>query len=95
MFRRLRALFSGKPRAGDLVTVHYGPHAGETGTVTSAHGQQATVDIGASGELTLHVGSLRLVRRAAQTDSGAPDAGTDVDYEEARARINQLPPPMI
>jgi ribosomal protein L24 len=95
MFRRLRSLFHAGPQAGDLVRVIAGPHAGKAGTVTSVRGDDVTVDVAGSDELAVEAASLRVVRRAALSAAGAPDAGTDIDYEEARARINQLPPPMI
>lgn len=95
MFRRLRSLFRARPRAGDLVTVLDGPGAGKTGTVTAVRADDVTLDIAGSDELAVDTASLRVVRRAAPSGAGAPDAGTDMDYEEARARINQLPPPML
>ena len=45
MFQRLRALFDGKPRVGDLVAVLDGPYAGKTGTVTAVQGAESTVYI--------------------------------------------------
>ena len=45
MFKRLRTLFDGKPRIGDLVTVLSGPHAGKTGTITAIRGDESTVYI--------------------------------------------------
>ncbi len=95
MFRRLRSLFHAKPQAGDLVKVIDGPHAGKTGTVTAVRGDDVTLDLAGSDELAVEAASLRVVRRAAASAAGAADPGTDIDYEEARARINQLPPPML
>jgi hypothetical protein len=95
MFSRLRALFRGQPQAGDLVTVLDGQHAGKTGTVTSLDGHHATVDLNEASDVALATSSLRVARRAPMTPDARPDAGTDMDHEEARARINQLPPPMV
>lgn len=95
MFSRLRSMFHARPQAGDLVKVIDGPHAGKTGTITSLRGDDVTLDIAGSDELSVEAASLRVLRRAAASAAGAPDAGTDIDYEEARARINQLPPPML
>ena len=95
MFSRLRALFRGQPQAGDLVTVLDGRHAGKAGTVTSLDGHHATVDLNEASDVALATSSLRVVRPAAMSPDSPPDAGTDLDYEEARARINQLPPPMV
>lgn len=45
MFGRLQALFDGKPRVGDLVTVVSGPYAGKTGTISAVAGPLSTVYI--------------------------------------------------
>ena len=45
MFKRLRALFDGRPRVGDLVSVLDGPYAGKTGTITAIDGELSTVYI--------------------------------------------------
>ena len=92
MFRRLGTLFGRKPRAGDVVTVLDGPYAGRTGTVSAVHGMESAVYFDEWSEPRLPVQSLRVLRRGRPTEVGPPDAGTDVDYEEARARIRQIPP---
>ncbi len=45
MFKRLRALFDGKPRVGDLVTVLSGPYAGKSGAISAVDGELSTVYI--------------------------------------------------
>ena len=92
MFARMRKLFGGKPKRGDLVTVLNGPNAGKTGTVTAISGQGVTVYIDEWSEPTLAAESLRVLRRGRPAEFGPPEAGTDVDYEEARTRIRQIPP---
>ena len=92
VFSRIGSFFSAKPRAGDLVALRDGPDAGKTGTVTYARGRDVTVEFDGT-ERTVSAYSLRIVRRQ-PVPPMAPDTGVDLDYEEARARINQLPPPM-
>jgi len=92
MFARIRSFFRGKPKRGDLVTVLNGPDAGKTGTVTAISGQGVTVYFDEWSEPTLAVASVRVLRRGRSAEFGPPDAGTDVDYEEARTRIRQIPP---
>ena len=92
MFDQIRNLFRGKPRRGDLVTVLNGPDAGKTGTVTAISGQGVTVYFDEWSEPTLAAESVRILRRGSPAEFGPPDAGTDVDYEEARTRIRQIPP---
>jgi len=96
MFQRLRALFDGKPRVGDLVAVLDGPYAGKTGTVTAVQGAESTVYIDECCQPTLNAQSLRRVRAGrGSLDPGPPEPGADEEYEVARARINQLPPPQV
>lgn len=45
MFERLRSLFDGKPRVGDLVTVLSGPYAGKSGTINAVDRELSTVYI--------------------------------------------------
>ena len=92
MFERLRMVLRSKPRRGDLVTVMQGQHAGMTGTVTAVSDLGVTVYLDEWNEPTLATESLRILRRGRSTEFGSPDAGTDEDYEEARARIRQIPP---
>ena len=93
MFSRLRTLFGGKARVGDLVTVLDGPYAGKTGAITAVDGQESTVFIDECCQPRLTDRSMRLVRRGGRSSEfGAPDAGTDEEYETARTRIRQIPP---
>jgi hypothetical protein len=92
MLERLRMLLRGKLRRGDVVTVLSGPHAGQTGTVTGVSDADVTVYIDEWNEPTLAAQAVRTVRRGQSPEFGPPDAGTDVDYEEARTRIRQIPP---
>ena len=95
MFTRLRALFDGKPRVGDLVTVLNGPYAGKAGTITAVQPGNATVFIDDCCQPTLADESLRRTGRGrggSSEEFGPPDAGVDQDYEEARSRIRQIPP---
>jgi KOW motif len=96
MFNRLRTLFDGRPRVGDLVTVRIGPYAGKSGTVTAVEGDAATVYIDECCQPKLPHRAIRAIRAGRRTPDAAPNpAGTDEEYEMARARINQLPPPGI
>ena len=92
MLRRIRALFEGRPRVGDVVTVLNGPEAGQSGTVSAISDAGITVYIDEWSETTLAAKSVRVLRRGQPSEFGAPDAGTDVDYEEACTRIRQIPP---
>jgi KOW motif len=92
MFARIRNLFGSKPRRGDQVTVLDGPDAGKTGTVTAISGHGVTVYIDEWSEPTLAAESVQLLRRGHSAEFGPPDAGTDLDYEEARTRTRQIPP---
>ena len=95
MFRRLRALFGGKPRVGDLVTVLDGPYAGKSGTITGVDGPESTVYIDECCQPQLTEASLRRVRQGrGSLEPGEPEPGVDEEHEVARARIDQLPPPM-
>ena len=98
MFERLRNLFNRKPRPGDTVAVLDGPYAGKTGTVTAVNGHESTVYIDECCQPELTEASLRRVRRVRQgrrsLEPGEPEPGVDEEHEVARARIDQLPPPM-
>jgi ribosomal protein L24 len=95
MFERLRNLFNGKPRPGDTVTVLDGPYAGKTGTVTPVNGHEYTVYIDECCQPQLTEASLRRVRQGrGSLEPGEPEPGVDEEHEVARARIDQLPPPM-
>ena len=96
MLGRLRALLAGKPRAGDLVTVVSGPYAGKTGTITAVNGKEFTVYIDECCQPQLTASSVRRVRgNRASPQPGKPEPGVDEEHEVARARIDQMPPPMI
>ena len=86
------------PRSGDTVAVLDGPYAGKTGTVTAVNGHESTVYIDECCQPTLTASSLRRVGRVRQgrrsLDPGEPEPGVDEEHEVARARIDQLPPPM-
>jgi ribosomal protein L24 len=78
MFSRLRALFGGKLRIGDRVTVLEGPYAGKTGTITAATGHEFSVYIDECCQPTLTDASLRRMRQGrGSTEIGPPDAGVD------------------
>ena len=94
MVWRLRAFFRGKPRVGEVVTMLDGPNAGETGTIVGVEDDQATVYLDEWNQPTVPVRAVQRVRRARSSASDVHGAGTDVDYEEARTRIRQIPPPM-
>jgi len=96
MFTRLRGLFDGKPRAGDLVTVLDGPYAGKSGTVTAVNGHEFDVYIDDCCQPQLTERSLQRVRASRRSlEPGEPEQGVDDEHEVARAHINQLPPPMV
>lgn len=92
MFARIRHFFGGPPRRGDVVTVLTGPDAGKTGTVTAVSRDGVAVYVDEWSEPTLALEAVRVLRRGRPAEFGPPDAGTDVDYEEARARTRQIPP---
>ena len=95
MFERLRNLFNGKPRSGDTVAVLDGPYAGKTGTVGAVNGREFTVYIDECCQPQLTEASLRRVRQGrGSLEPGEPEPGVDEEHEVARARINQIPPPM-
>lgn len=96
MFKRLRAFIDGKPRVGDLVTVLDGPYAGKSGTITAVNGQESTVYIDECCQPRLTEASLRRLRPGrGSLKPGEPEPGVDEEHEVARARIDQLPPPMV
>ena len=96
MFARFRTMFSGKPRLGDTVKVLDGPYAGKSGSVTAVKGHEFSVYIDECCQPQLAEPSLQRVRRATRRslEPGEPGPGVDEEHEVARARINQLPPPM-
>jgi ribosomal protein L24 len=95
MFGRLRNLFNAKPRPGDTVAVLDGPYAGKTGAVAAMNGHEFTVYIDECCQPQLTEGSLRRVRQGRRSlEPGEPEPGVNEEHEVARARIDQLPPPM-
>jgi hypothetical protein len=92
MFARIRQLLRRRSGVGDVVTVLTGRYAGQTGTVTAVSDAGVTVYLDEWTEPTLAAEAVRTLRRNQSTEVGPRDAGTDVDYEEARTRIRQIPP---
>ena len=90
MFSRLRTLFGGKARVGDLVTVLSGPYAGKTGTISATDGELATIFIDECCQPRLTHDAFRREWRG----RGIPGAfrkarGKDVDGEIAQMQLGQ------
>ena len=69
-----------------------GQYAGQSGTVTAVSDAGVRIYFDEWTEPTLAAAAVHIRRRGRSAEFGRPDAGTDVDYEEARSRIRQIPP---
>ena len=90
MFGRLRTLFGGKARVGDLVTVLNGPYAGKTGTISATDADLSTVYIDECCQPKLADDAFRREWRG----RGIPGAfrkarGKDVNGEIAQMQLGQ------
>ena len=78
------------------MTVLDGPYAGKTGTVTAINGNEFSVYIDECCQPQLTASSVRRVRASrGSLQPGKPEPGVDEEHEVARARIDQMPPPMV